>query len=183
MIIKLKTFFPLLILLAIITITTIATYKISAKKNIKNDEFALLNTAEIHLKEFSLPNLFDENKNFSNKSFTKKKLSIVNVFASWCTTCLAEHDSLFYLKEKSGVDLYGVAWRDFSENTKKYLEKNGNPFTEVALDSKGVFTDLIGVNAVPETFVIDENSRIVARYDGNINELALQELLQFIKIY
>jgi len=61
------------------------------------------------------------------------------------------------------------------------LKKNGNPYQKTALDAKGLFTKIIGVKAVPETLLVDARGVVVMRYQGNIDEATIFEILEFAK--
>ena len=181
---KLSNFIPFFILVFLLIIISFSAYKIS-KKNSLTGEISTQNLDErfsketIILSEFSLPDLFDENKSFSKKDLTKK-YSLINFFASWCTTCRAEHEILMRLKDENIIEIYGVAWRDIDENTKKYLDQSGNPFKKVASDSRGLFTKLIGLKAVPETLIVNEEGNVILRYSGNLEESAVEEIREFL---
>ncbi len=182
---NLSRYTPLLILFFLLSVIGFATYKINNKQAIDSQEVTQsfdqrFVSQKIQLEDFELPNLFDENDNFSKADFKGKKYSLINVFASWCTTCRAEHQILLQLKSLGIVDLYGVAWRDINQNTKKYLTESGNPFKKVAADNQALFSKLIGVKAVPETFLVDEKGRVVWRYSGNLEETAFDEIKQFL---
>ncbi len=184
---KLQNFAPLIILLAFVALISVALIKSSSQTNLSEDqasnEFAArVLKQKIQLPEFSLPDLFDENKNFSINDLknNEKKYSIINFFASWCGTCAAEHEALMHLASENVADLYGVAWRDFGENTIKFLDKNGNPFKKVALDSQGLFTRILGIKAVPETVIIDSEGAVVLRYQGNISHETVLEIKNFL---
>lgn len=182
-----KKFIPFFILIVLIFLIGLATYNINKKQDnlqtgssANSDEFSPHFIArKILLPEFSLPDLFDENKNFSKKDLIGK-YSVVNFFASWCTTCRAEHEVLMRLKDEGIVEIYGVAWRDIDESTKKYLKENGNPFKSVAKDSRGLFTQIAGINAIPETFIIDPKGDVVMSYKRNLQEFAVEEIANFI---
>jgi cytochrome c biogenesis protein CcmG/thiol:disulfide interchange protein DsbE len=91
---------------------------------------------------------------------------VVNFFASWCTPCRAEHPHLTALAAH-GVAVLGVAYKDDAEDASRFLRELGDPFEAVALDPEGRFALEIGVaGAVPETFVIDGDGRIVAVHRG-----------------
>ena len=69
-------------------------------------------------------------------------VSIVNVFASWCGPCRAEHKSLMALAndealQAKSVRLYGLSYKDEPSNAVKFLEEVGNPFARVGLDKAG----------------------------------------------
>ena len=185
---KFNDFIPFLTLIFLLSVIGISTYKISNKQQIQQEEFSK-NSAEnfdsrfsrekIVLPEFSLPDLFDSSKDFSKKDLVKK-YSLVNFFASWCTTCRAEHENLMRLKDSGIIDIYGVAWRDIDDNTKSYLQSNGNPFVKVATDAQGLFTKIIGINAVPETLIIDREGNVILRYSGNLEETSVAEIKEFL---
>lgn len=78
------------------------------------------------------------------------------------------------------MNIYGVAWRDISQNTRKYLEKSGNPYVKVASDNKALFTKLVGVKAVPETLIIDPQGKVILRYSGNLQEFMVDDLAKII---
>jgi len=127
-----KKFLPFIILFALLALVGFSTYKLNNKQE-KNQESADssdfnvgFEKIRITLPEFSFPDLYDENQDFSKKDLIGK-YSIINFFASWCTTCHAEHEILLKLQSENILDIYGVAWRDIDVKTKEYLEKNGNP--------------------------------------------------------
>jgi cytochrome c biogenesis protein CcmG/thiol:disulfide interchange protein DsbE len=156
---------PLISLAIIVVIGCIAIYK-AQKKQALNER--LENNKIVFMPEFSLVELYDNNKTLSNQDLNQK-LSLINVFASWCTTCLAEHELLMRLSATGAIDIYGVAWRDVYDNTMRYLEKNGNPYLKVGMDNKGIFTNLLAVKAVPETFIISKG-KIIYRLQGGLTE-------------
>lgn len=186
----LKSISPFLALIFFVGLIGFSTYNLGKKKISPNQEIMEDSNPQdfgIHFKkvnillpEFSLPDLFDEEKDFSKKDLTGK-FSIVNFFASWCTTCKAEHEILLALKNKKIADIYGVAWHDIDENTKSFLEKSGNPYTKVAKDNRGLFSKIIGLEAVPETLIVDKEGRAVMRFRGNLQEFSIDEIEQFIK--
>jgi len=184
-----KNFIPFLTLVFLISLIGLSTYNLNKKQEVEQEPQNLSDSTEsnlhfvktkIILPEFSLPDLFDENQNFSKKNLLGK-YSIINFFASWCTTCRAEHDVLLRLQSEGIVDLYGIAWRDIDENTKDYLKKSGNPFKIIAKDSQGLFTKITGIQAVPETLIIDPSGNVVMRYRGNLQEFSIDEIKAFLK--
>lgn len=187
-----KKYLPFLTLIFLISLIAISTYNLSTSQQnqASNDEADLESssnnfTAEfrpqkIILPEFSLPDLYDEDHEFSKKDLIGH-YSVINFFASWCTTCRAEHEVLLRLKSANFVEVYGIAWRDINENTIDYLKKSGNPFSRVASDSRGLFTKIIGLTAVPETVIVDPEGNIVMRYTGNLQDFSIEEIRNLIK--
>ncbi len=177
-------FTPFFVLVFLVGVIAFATYKISNKQenelqNISENFDARFAKKKIVLAEFSLPDLFDENSVFSNQDL-RGKYSLINVFASWCTTCRVEHEFLLRLKMEGIIDIYGVAWRDINQNTKDYLNSNGNPFKKVGADNRALFSKIVGTSAVPETFLVDRQGVVVWRYSGNLDELAITEIKEFL---
>jgi cytochrome c biogenesis protein CcmG/thiol:disulfide interchange protein DsbE len=90
---------------------------------------------------------------------------VINMFASWCTPCRAEHPQLMALRER-GVEIVGVAYKDQPEASARFLQELGDPFRVVALDPDGRFGIELGIAGVPETFVIGPDGAIRAAYRG-----------------
>ncbi|HWA01129.1 MAG TPA: DsbE family thiol:disulfide interchange protein [Caulobacterales bacterium] len=90
---------------------------------------------------------------------------VINVFASWCVPCRAEHSLLMQMKSR-GARILGVAFKDRPEDTRAYLSQLGDPFDVVALDPDGRFALELGAAGVPETFVIGADGRVRAVFRG-----------------
>ena len=93
---------------------------------------------------------------------------LVNVFASWCVPCRAEHVVLTRLVEQDGVRLMGINYMDKSADAANWLEELGNPYERIGSDSEGRVGIEWGISGVPETFVIDGTGIVVYRYVGPI---------------
>jgi cytochrome c biogenesis protein CcmG, thiol:disulfide interchange protein DsbE len=93
------------------------------------------------------------------------EVSLVNVFASWCVPCRAEHPLLMGLAER-GVVINGIDYKDPAEQAARWLEDLGNPFARIGADRDGRVAIDFGVYGVPETFVIDKAGRIRFRHPG-----------------
>ncbi len=184
-----KKFLPFLVLVFLMGLIGLSTYNLSQKESATEQENVAESNPEdsgihfvkanISLPEFSLPDLFDEEAEFSKKDLIGN-FSLINFFASWCTTCRAEHDILLALKSKKIINIYGVAWHDIDANTKSFLEKEGNPYTKVAKDGRGLFTKMIGLEAVPESVIVDKKGNVVMRFKGNLQEFSIEEIENFL---
>lgn len=96
----------------------------------------------------------------------KGEVTVVNVFASWCVPCRAEHPLLVALKEVSGVRLFGINQADAPENARAFLRELGNPYDAVGADRNRRVSIDWGVYGVPETFVVDANGIITFKHVG-----------------
>lgn len=96
------------------------------------------------------------------------EVALVNVFASWCSSCALEHPVLMELSRSGLARLYGVAWQDTPEGTQGWLDGRGNPYLRVGDDPLGLLGLELGVTGTPETFVIDKQGQIRRRHVGPI---------------
>ena len=119
---------------------------------------------------------------FSSSTLTNGKVSIVNVWASWCISCRAEHRFLERLAKRSGIDIYGLNYKDTASAGRKFLARFGNPYKAVGMDRRGRVGIDFGVYGVPETFVIDGKGIIRYKIPGPVNaEIIERQLLPAIK--
>ncbi len=103
------------------------------------------------------------------------RVSIVNIWASWCGPCRLEHPFLMTLSRTRSVRVFGINYKDVPENARRFLSVLGNPFHAVGVDRNGLAAINWGVYGVPETFVIDGAGRIVLKHIGPINETVLRD--------
>ncbi|MDA0901963.1 MAG: redoxin family protein [Proteobacteria bacterium] len=138
---------------------------------------------KVELPDFSLPNLYDSKNQFTKSELLNNpsEITLINLFASWCVTCLAEHPQLLQLKNNPKIRIYGIAWNDIEENTVKYLQKEGNPYLKVAIDNKGMFSTLFDIKGIPETLVINRHGQVIHRYKGNIDDAFVNYIQQLAK--
>lgn len=107
---------------------------------------------------------------------------IVNVWASWCAPCRVEHPQIEALSKIEGVTLTGINYKDKPENAARYLSELGNPYDFIGADQQGQVSIEFGVYGVPETFLIDRNGFIRAKYVGEITpELLRKDVLPMIE--
>jgi cytochrome c biogenesis protein CcmG/thiol:disulfide interchange protein DsbE len=107
--------------------------------------------------------------------FRSGKVSILNVWGSWCAPCALEHPQLVDLAKK-GIPIYGMNYKgDTPENARRFLVRHGNPYRAVGMDLSGMAAIDFGVYGVPETFVIDGAGRIVLRFPGALTAEVIAE--------
>jgi cytochrome c biogenesis protein CcmG/thiol:disulfide interchange protein DsbE len=98
------------------------------------------------------------------------KMSLVNVWASWCTTCRKEHQMIMNIAKTTDLQLIGIDFFDTRENGTKYLEELGNPFDEIVFDPRGSIGADLGVFATPGTFLINKNGEILSEHLGAMTQ-------------
>lgn len=110
----------------------------------------------------------------SAADLAKGKVSIVNVWASWCGPCRQEHPVLMQLSQEPGAQVVGLNYKDQAENARRFLGVLGNPFSAVGIDPLGRTSINWGVYGVPETFVIDGKGIIRLKHVGPLSPADLE---------
>ena len=93
---------------------------------------------------------------------------MVNVWASWCITCLVEHPFLSKLAE-SQIEIIVLDYKDDKTKALDWLKRYGNPYTSLIYDPRGDLAFDLGVTGAPETFLIVDQ-KIVGHIQGELNE-------------
>lgn len=127
---------------------------------------------------FELPPLEGSNRSgFSSKSLAKTKISLINVWASWCIPCRAEHPFVEKLSQDERIAMFGLNHKDRKNAALSFLQELGNPYDAIGVDPKGRVSIDFGVYGVPETFVVDESGTIVHKFIGPITQSRLDNEL------
>jgi cytochrome c biogenesis protein CcmG/thiol:disulfide interchange protein DsbE len=105
------------------------------------------------------------------------EVSLVNVFASWCVACRAEHPLLMQIRREGPVPVHGLNYKDKPEDAARWLDEMGDPYTRTGADLDGRVGIDWGVYGVPETFVIDRGGRIAYKVIGPISPAVWRETL------
>jgi cytochrome c biogenesis protein CcmG/thiol:disulfide interchange protein DsbE len=96
----------------------------------------------------------------------KGRVSVVNVWASWCGPCRQEHPFLVELAKDPTIRVVGINQRDDPDNARRFLGALGNPYAAVGRDPKGRASIDWGVYGVPETFIVGPDGRIRHKHIG-----------------
>ncbi|QXX75180.1 DsbE family thiol:disulfide interchange protein [Methylovirgula sp. HY1] len=101
-------------------------------------------------------------------------VTVLNIFASWCVPCHQEHPFLLSLSQdatlaKEGVTIVGIAYKDKSENIRRFLGEAGDPYARVGADTSGRTGVDFGVYGVPETYIVKGNGKIAFKFVGPMN--------------
>jgi cytochrome c biogenesis protein CcmG/thiol:disulfide interchange protein DsbE len=128
------------------------------------------------LPEFSRPDLFDEAKSITSEQL-RGGVFLVNVWATWCAPCHAEHPYLMEISAReSDVTFVGVNYKDDVEDAREFLAERGNPFKHTLVDLTGSLGIDLGVAGPPETFVVDKTGTIRYRHVGVIDNKVWAEV-------
>jgi cytochrome c biogenesis protein CcmG/thiol:disulfide interchange protein DsbE len=107
---------------------------------------------------------------FGGPDLRQGKVRLVNVFASWCAPCHAEHPFLMELARDSRIAVLGINQKDVPENARRFLGSKGNPFAAVGIDPTGRASIEWGVYGVPETFIVKGDGTIAFKLVGPLTE-------------
>jgi cytochrome c biogenesis protein CcmG/thiol:disulfide interchange protein DsbE len=98
----------------------------------------------------------------------KGKVSLVNVWASWCIPCHDEAPLLTELAKDKRLQMVGINYKDTPENARRFLGRYGNPFGVVGVDGNGRAGIEWGVYGVPETFIVGREGKVVYKLVGPV---------------
>ncbi len=93
---------------------------------------------------------------------------LLNVWATWCPTCIHEHPYLMTLAEQ-GIRIVGLNYKDEDQKALAWLERLGDPYAFNIVDPEGRLGLRLGVYGAPETFVVDQHGTILYRHAGDLN--------------
>lgn len=114
---------------------------------------------------------------FATGDLRRGRVTVVNVWASWCVPCRDEHPILMQMARDGSYDLVGINNKDNADNARRFLGQLGNPFSRIGADTNGRVSIDWGVYGVPETFVVDGQGRIAFKHVGPIDQRILETRL------
>ncbi|KAA3667965.1 DsbE family thiol:disulfide interchange protein [Pectobacterium carotovorum] len=126
---------------------------------------------------FRLESLDQPGKVYSQSELSDGKPLLLNVWATWCPTCRAEHQFLNTLAAQ-GIRVVGMNYKDERPKAVEWLKTLGNPYAMSLFDGDGMLGLDLGVYGAPETFLIDGKGIIRYRHAGDFNMQVWQETLQ-----
>ena len=130
---------------------------------------------------FTLPLLHEPAKSFSPTTMLGK-VWILNVWASWCVSCRAEHQVLNSMVSSHKVNLVGLNYKDEVSDALRWLSRHGDPYQFSVSDIEGLIGIEWGVYGVPETFIIDKKGIVRLKHTGPVSRKDItEEIIPMIK--
>ncbi len=118
--------------------------------------------------EFSAPDLFSPDVVRTRADLVGQP-TLVNIWATWCPTCKAEHEVLMQIARTSEVALVGVNYKDDRGLALGWLADYGNPYNLVLMDADGGLGVELGVYGAPETFLLNRDGKVIYKRVGDVN--------------
>lgn len=126
---------------------------------------------------FSLPKLSAPDFNIKSTDFYGDVV-LLNIWASWCVSCRAEHPLFIELaKKNNGLSIYGINYKDKRADAIEWLKYFGDPYQASAFDEHGLTGIDLGVYGVPETYIIDRAGIIRYKHIGPVTQDALNKII------
>ena len=129
---------------------------------------------------FKTEALFKNEKFISSEEFGNE-IILVNFFATWCKPCRDEHVFIKRFSKEKEIRVIGINYKDNPKKTLQWLNKLGNPYSNVPLDKNGRIAIEWGVYGIPETFLINSNGIIKYRHVGPITKKVYRNMNSLIK--
>lgn len=168
---KARYLIPAGIFLAMVAVFGLVLYQINQGRDIKEVPSPLIGKP---VPAFELPLLLPEGQRFSSTQL-QGRISVVNVWASWCVSCRYEHDLLMQMSRNLDVSIIGINYKDERVDALKWLRDRGDPYESTVFDHDGRVAIDWGVYGVPETFIVDQRGIIRYKLTGPITAEKLKD--------
>ncbi len=167
---------------ALIPLAVFGSIAATAAKMLYDQDFHGKNIAEIpsaligtKAPSLNLPALEGSNLPALTDETVKGKLTLVNVFASWCIPCRDEHPVLKQLAQDGRLNIVAINYKDKSENALRFLGELGNPYHAIGVDPNGKAAIDWGVYGIPESYLVAPDGTIIYKRVGPFDDISLKE--------
>lgn len=126
--------------------------------------------------QFTLP-VLEHPEQVISPADMRGQVWMLNVWATWCVSCRAEHEVLLKLARETSIPIIGLNYKDENATANRWLQQLGSPYVMNAVDAAGRAGIDWGVYGTPETFVIDKSGVIRHKQTGPVSEQILQQTI------
>ena len=123
---------------------------------------------------------FNDNKIYTSEDLKNNDFTLINFWASWCAPCRIEHPYLMKLSKEKNLKILGVNFKDKKINASKFLNELGNPYYYIAKDTTGKQSVNFGIYGVPESILINNETIVLKKFIGPLNEQNLNDIKEII---
>ena len=166
-----KSIFSLIILVLLISSFFIFKFALQKEKiyspNITDNQI---------FTDFEVIDLIEEKKINFDKVLFGKNFYLINIWSSWCEPCKDESEYLLELKNDTSIMMIGINYKDKKKNALNFLKLYGDPFDQIFIDKQGTISINFGAYGVPETFLINEDNKVLKKYIGPLNDEDIYEI-------
>ena len=131
--------------------------------------------------DFKVQFLIDEKQTNFNEVLTGKNFYLINIWSSWCEPCKDESEYLLELKNNTPIMIIGINYKDKKKNALNFLKLYGDPFEQIFVDKQGLISINFGAYGVPETFLINNDNKVLKKYIGPLNDKDVYEIKKITK--
>ena len=131
--------------------------------------------------DFEVTDLIEEKKINFNQILVGKNFYLINIWSSWCEPCKDESDKLLELKNDTRIKMIGINYKDKKKNALNFLKLYGDPFDQIFIDKQGTIAINFGAYGVPETFLINEDKKVLKKYIGPLDDKDVYEIKKIAK--
>lgn len=124
--------------------------------------------------EFSLPRLDDPSATLASEDL-RGDVSLVNIWATWCSGCRQEHAFLLELSRRADLKIFGINWKDDPVLARQWLSTLGDPYAAVGMDEDGRVAIDWGVYGAPETFLVDAGGQVIYKHIAPLDAQVWEE--------
>ncbi|THV22195.1 DsbE family thiol:disulfide interchange protein [Peteryoungia ipomoeae] len=160
---KARYLFAALPLLIFAALALVFLTQLQSGRSVTEIPSALLGTKAPALQ---LPALEGANRPALTLDAIKGKLTLVNVFASWCVPCRQEHPVLLELSKDPRITVVGINYKDRNDNALRFLGELGNPYAAIGVDPNGKAAIDWGVYGIPESYLVSPDGTILYKKVG-----------------
>ena len=166
-------------------------FVLSEKSDLENTKAFSTDSQNVATDLSNLQTMDIDGKEFSGKDFSDYDLTMVNVFATWCSPCVQEIPDLAEIQKEmkgKGVNIIGVVTdtvdqtgenQEALEKAKLIRERSKAEYPFLIPDKSNFNGRLSGIQAFPETFFVDKKGQIVGEtYSGSHNKKAWLEIIE-----
>ncbi|SCB22972.1 DsbE family thiol:disulfide interchange protein [Rhizobium hainanense] len=166
-----------LIPLIVFACIALAVGKVMYDQEVHGTDISAIPSALIGTKapKLALPPLAGSNLPALTDDAIRGKLTLVNVFASWCIPCRDEHPVLKELAKSGQLNIVAINYKDTSENALRFLGELGNPYNAIGIDPNGSAAIDWGVYGIPESYLVSPDGTILYKQVGPFTPTSLKE--------
>ena len=131
--------------------------------------------------DFEVTDLVEEKKINFNQILVGKNFYLINIWSSWCEPCKDESEYLLELKNNTPIMMIGINYKDKKKSALNFLKLYGDPFEQIFVDKQGLISINFGAYGVPETFLINNDNKVLKKYIGPLNDEDVYEIKKITK--